>query len=635
MPLYEGFDWGALDGTQWESYVKQVEGPVQAAGDAPVFRNQIIGRIEGDILADGDVFQNVFVEEYIDGDITTDNNVFNNAPFPLAVSGEIDATRLHSPFGDPNPGLVVADTIDVYTAEQPDGSSITESMTVITPRDDGFIDYTGNDWDGFKAQVRDHYDELRPLRVFLPEFDSVEGFEELIDIADERWAAGLGDWANVGSAWSAVQSYPDITAYRGMYNDLVAATLEEGRERKLENVEGFGEVLRRTDYETVFSYLRTDDADYDAGQDLFTIASGRAYTDALPQPESTMIDEVLNAHADTPRPSDFFEDDSPYRYALLDLLVGHGTDLMYLAGTASAAGEELSLDVASLLKKWEGERQHTGKVRDLDMEELDRKIEKEIDTKQRAYLSQAIQRMGRNHLADIYEEVAGERKDDFTEYDLAAFQMREAVRDNSMAENLVDSLLVYGDDIYHELPGAADWLSQHGWTADDIRDPDLSAVVDNEERIPDDGRRSALLVSQPGAATKQYEVRVSTPMETLLLGDGFNSCLQPESYGEQIAQIAANPNVVVGEAYDMAGNKCGRFRTYLTEDGVLTPANDGMHANDGADPDQLFQGYLETLADGMAAASDHDIAVTYRHRHEYNERLNAEIAYPVTDSIYI
>ncbi len=371
------------------------------------------------------------------------------------------------------------------------------------------------------------------------EKDTLEGVEdrleeEVEELRKEYVAKAIERIGNAGSDAELIDVYDDLhPRVQGQIISKVAEDIPNEDDFKREQIQEFGELLQQLDSDSrdfIYQSLRTekdeevlegfvgqhgDRTEYGSGDSkfgntLFDIAVNREYTFFV-EDETEKIESLTELEGDLPEADDFFEEDSPYKEVIDEITGQQETETDYgemsdqeLAEklrTVRGLADNLDLDydasnVFGMLKSKEGRRQNTDfepEPEDIESLKEDRRkeLEKDVKSKLRGYLKQNLQNVGYNEALDEYEEATGERPEELTENELAALKVR---KEHETHSETVDTLLSHQNDVY-QLENNQEWLEEHGFSSEQLIDPDLSDKEDDTYRHDEDsGYRSALTV---------------------------------------------------------------------------------------------------------------------------------------------
>lgn len=354
-----------------------------------------------------------------------------------------------------------------------------------------------------------------------------------------------------------------------------------------------------------------------------------------------------------------FEEDSPYREMLEDALEQYDDEMRFLTHLAEAAGEDYDPDFN--LKSKEGRRQHDPNFdpeEDEDFESLwehvQKEAEKDISNKERAYLIESIQNLGKKIAREEYQEAidSNQEKEEFTEDEVAALHAHSGYHKNTEAVEKILDPEVDPD----QLEENQEWLEQNGFQyedlagfeeetyeveaeqslektinnkreelldemqglADELGNYDVQTVEDVEQlrdqvERPSDAEEQEVydelfkekideyrgIEDQVEGVPDEITVRPAEPLEAMQMGSHFtNSCLAiGKSNGWSAAANALDANKQVLYAEDEDGEVVGRLLTAVTEDGRLEDYK--VYNNSAADIDDPMDEYVDRFADHL------------------------------------
>lgn len=355
---------------------------------------------------------------------------------------------------------------------------------------------------------------------------------------------------------------------------------------------------------------------------------------------------------------DAFEEDSPYRGMLEDALEQYDDEMRFLTHLAEAAGEEYDPDFN--LKSKEGRRQHDPNFdpeEDEDFESLwehvQKEAEKDISNKERAYLIESVQNLGKKIAREEYQEAidSDQEKKDFTEDEIAALHAHSRYHQNveavekildpdvepdQLEENqewLEENGFQYEDfagfehetyeveaerslettienkreELIDEMQGLADELGYDVQTVEDVeqlRDEVERPSSTEQQEVYDELFKEKIdeyrgIEDQVAGVPDEITVRPAEPLEAMQMGSHFtNSCLAiGKSNGWSAAANALDANKQVLYAEDEDGEVVGRLLTAVTEDGRLEDYK--VYNNSAADIEEPMDEYVDRFADHL------------------------------------
>ncbi|MFB6202955.1 MAG: hypothetical protein ABEK01_00525 [Candidatus Nanohaloarchaea archaeon] len=646
-----------------DSTAGEMSGTFDAAYNA--FSGAGIGVIDGDIRAGRIAFDESDID-LVTGTVEAEDVVFRRTHRPMFVGESVrsDGVLDEKSFG----GIVAADEVEV--------GQYRENMFVVTPEEDEFADYTGDDWEGFKDELESLSDSLEASRLFNIDVESVSGIEEI-----ERKEKELQEMLGESSVRELSDEIEYVHGFSGIDDEYFAQTLlaagEEMETVKKEDVQEFGEVFQEISEqarEQLVENLETGKENHKPGRDLFNMGKHRKYSEFLEDEAEAlealmtgedsgglekMLEQVRQRLEDGFIESDdFFEEDSPYREVLEELYRRHSDEVRELERLATGAGIDLEFDTESLLKKWEGERQHAGREREVRMDDLGKKFRDEIETKKREYTVEAVENLGKMRAREYHEEVTGEWRDDL---DWDEIMVLKAHKEYDKNQESAAHILEHGEDVYTELEENREWIEEAEEefritleeltsfsTEKNMEDMDrryerkkskkleemehkleeLDEILEEDHdpdsfedfrrlaeelETPSDSRARRLhndifrndlsefrsLVAEQESKPEELHVRVADPVESVSMGNYFtDSCFAIGKFnGWAAVANAVDANKQVLYAEDEDGEVVGRVLTGITDSGELSYFT--TYSNTNADLDDKLEEAVHEFGDRL------------------------------------
>lgn len=549
------------------------------------------------------------------GDIEADT-VMTNAIFSYVISdGTVTADALGS---NVNGALLIADRAEIEDYDAP-------AFVLTGDPDDPFPTYHG-DMDALRDRLQDDPFQFLGLQAFLPDINSITDYDELLETAApyNRKVAGMSrnDLQKVAPVLNKFRD-SDIDRQEAVIRSLDGLGSDLRTRRVYRFFRNVYDHLEPAEQDELVAAL---DGSQDGVTTLVdTVAAGKHYlfledTDPPlrqrgdPGPEVDTVRSLLRA-ADIPDTDTILEElydvlydaESPYREddtlrdGLHQLYEDVREDLATVEHRARAAGEtvfpyvggdggNLRLDAEQLLKKWEGRHQHTGALTEIDIDELEQIMRDDLAEKERTYLQEALRRRGEDRVMDWYVAATGESppEDGIDEHMVAALQVyahhaMDRTRGKRFhpakkqwqstkygrARNLEASELVLRGKEPETHPANEAWLEEYGFDAADMYPEPATydlATVAADVGLGDAYDRLAAQVDSLDTVT----VRPADPLETMRMGELFDTCFAPEQmHGGSAAAVAAdiNKQAIYIEAGDAIA---GRVTAAVTADGELT-----------------------------------------------------------------
>lgn len=635
-----------------DSSVSRLEGDLDVENQ-PVLRSKI-DSIEGDVQTDTTAFIGSDITT-VYGDITAET-VFEDTAFTTVLSDRVDAQHI----GDAPGNLVVTDELRT--------DDTGEALTVTPTGEGGDIELEdglrelkellrtstyGDGWDahGGGGQL------VPALQLYGDRLDQgISTLDELRTEAHEL-VQDLPDLAReaVMEAYDTVAAFDDLRP--SVFSGLLEAADDAFEDQKHERVQRFGETYGALPEEYQEELVDVLSAGDHPGKDLFDIGRSQEFMDFAEEPADQVqqyLDGSLDAEYEI---DDFFGADSPYRTVLAELLdeEDRADELAHVQYLAAETGTDLTLDTEQLLKKWEGQRQHTDRVRDIDRDELRKRLDAELASKRRAYLKEALIDLGRDEAGARYRQLT----DDATaELDADTATLMRAHSEYFWNREAAEQLLDDDTDIY-ETRANRDWIEDSPFTREDLDGPgeivyetnleaqagmdefehdiDGEAILaelgpaerDRLERVFGDIDRDELLddmdddgleygragqdddYEPPAGGADEITVRVAGPMEAVRMGEYFNnSCFKigkVRGWSAVGTAVDANKHVIYAER---DGQVIGRKQVAFTEDDRLSTYS--TFSNTEGPVDDLLEDYAEAWADDIGVekvSQDKDVEV--------------------------
>jgi len=353
-----------------------------------------------------------------------------------------------------------------------------------------------------------------------------------------------------------------------------------------------------------------------------------------------------------------FDEDSPYREMLEEVIHEYDGEIEFLDHLAEAAGE--NYEPGFDLKSKEGRRKHDPNFdpeQDEDFESLwshvTSEAEKDINNKERAYLIQAVQNLGEKIAREQYREAVGEKheKQEFTEDEIAALHAHSKYhRNQEMVEKILEP-----DTDPEDIEENKRWLEENGFEYSDFTEyepetyevgatqnlehtierkqeqlleemeglaGELGYSIDNiqdVEQLKNEAERPSTtekqevydelfkekideyrgIEEQIGGIPDEITVRPAEPLEAMQMGSHFtNSCLAiGKGNGWSAAANAIDANKQVLYAEDENGDVIGRVLTAVTENGRLEDYR--TYNNTQAEIDPAMDRYIDEFTDHL------------------------------------
>jgi hypothetical protein len=107
--------------------------------------------------------------------------------------------------------------------------------------------------------------------------------------------------------------------------------------------------------------------------------------------------------------------------------------------------------------------------------------------------------------------------------------------------------------------------------------------------------------NRAGGIPDHLTLRVSDPMDTTRMGQGFGSChdIDGGSYAWASISNAVDANKMVFYAEDEKGRERARVKAFITEDEELVYHNTSMYKDIDVDTSEYFEGYMEKVSDKL------------------------------------
>ena len=275
------------------------------------------------------------------------------------------------------------------------------------------------------------------------------------------------------------------------------------------------------------------DGDSSLGDKLFRTALDREFY-LFAENEDERIEDLLEMEGEVPSVEGIFDDinvpdieegyeadtsDSPYQEVLDEMLEEYEQDIRLLSGLSELVDSERdpfgSLKPVKDLKDKEVARHAQIQNSGLEPEEVNQRVssdpgeytewfEQHIDSKLQDYIQEAILEIGKDEAEELYTELTGNERpaDEIDREDLAAMKVyARAERMSGLeddddigweeARDTVRTLLDDRNEVY-ERGENGEWLESHGYSVEQLVDPDISA--EDSELFEDvQGQRDSLL----------------------------------------------------------------------------------------------------------------------------------------------
>lgn len=330
-------------------------------------------------------------------------------------------------------------------------------------------------------------------------------------------------------------------------------------------------------------------------------------------------------------------------------------------------------DIADIDPSWDVAKQaknYAYQGREIDVDEMEKQLKKEISSKKAEYTREAIRNQGHHLIDSMHEEITGESRDEYTEDHVAALK---AYRNFSTNRDAVRKVLKHNKDVYEQgenlrwleeatvdtetliefdekeyqlgSEGAMDisgrrkelmeetmeHLERLNDMADLDIDPDEVEDIDDieeysRENDPElEGEAEDLYEEVFEDAVQEYHdiaamgpsdadsftVGLADPVETMNTGSHFStSCLAVEKVnGWSAAADAVDVNKQTIYAWDENDNVLGRAMVTVTEDDTLSKYS--FYSNDNR-AEHVLQDYIEDYSEALdleLESYNHDVEV--------------------------
>ncbi len=432
----------------------------------------------------------------------------------VIVYGTIEAPVLDE---DTYGAVVLADRIDV--------DEYTDDILALTnDPDDGFPTYDG-DLEEVAGELREDENRFLGLQVYQPDLPDTVDYKTL-DELENQYRQYLGDT-------SRDDIYPGlIDKYDALRDDELGTLLQD-----LERVDGDKHYLGLNEFGRLFQDLPGVAQDQllsnlRAGDDELGVYFTEIGDHVVYAPDDeTVIDHLtgaLGSNGGLPGLDPMLVD-SPYHDHLVKAFDAYSDELDALTALSrTVTGNDPELSTVDRVKQWEYQRQH-GHGRNIDQDELEAMLEKEIASKLPAYTVQLAEHAKKHSIANWYETITGEtipvdevdtvpdhlehlqelveddktylenakrvadRFPDYLSWDSDFAQHTQhlinvLIEDENNVET-AERLLEEGNDIYQH-PANQEWMDQNGYDTDELTGlevtyhpsmDDITAYIDEQE----------------------------------------------------------------------------------------------------------------------------------------------------------
>jgi hypothetical protein len=563
---------GDLDAVRYgitNSQVQRVKGDL-IVENYPIYESHV-RKVEGDIDTDSNAIIGSNVS-LIDGNIACGGAVFDESDLSVLLSEEILAKGIDvNSYGN----LVVTDKLTT--------DSINSSI-VVTDDGNGNTSYEG-DIQELKNLLREDEDKLSATQLLNPDKLEYEDIDDVLETEQKLREHFNKDVKELKQHMRSKGSDDmDKIASYDFLDDKYFAQIIESVDDEIERlekrkVERFGDLvgeLESGERQKLISLLESKEEN--VGNDIYRIAKN-AKLNISDNPVSK-IREFLDFEFNFEYKIDNFLEDSPYKEDLEQVLDRKRSELNILGYLAELNGEDIELDLEKRLKKWEGERRSRGEKRYVNIESLTKELEKELESKQRAYTIETLSSIGEDKLKRKYEEITGEKEENISDEELAALEIHENyIFNRDSVRNLLN------DDIY-SLESNQRWLDK----------------VENPELVTEGLGKREYKVSDGSEQTKDLRVWVAEPLEAVKMGDYFpDSCFKvgkARAWSSLATAVDANKQVIYAENGN--GNIVGRLQVGFTSDGKISkyePWN-----NTDYNVEEALESYAEEWSDELEMA---------------------------------